>query len=93
MRLRLEDGLEPRTTFRLSAIHAASRVAVALIWLWQGLVPKLLFNSADEQAMMAASHINVGLVPIVGLLEIAIAAFAILTWRKRSFFCSTFSRC
>jgi hypothetical protein len=86
LRLRLEDGLEPRTTFRLSAIHAASRVAVALIWLWQGLVPKLLFNSADEQAMMAASHMNVGLVPIVGLLEIAIAAFAILTWRKRSFF-------
>jgi hypothetical protein len=86
LRLRLEDGLEPRATFRLSAIHATSRVAVALIWLWQGLVPKLLFNHADERAMMAASHLNAGLLPMVALLEIAIAACAILTWRRRSFF-------
>ena len=86
LRLRLEDGLEPRATFRLSAIHATSRVAVALIWLWQGLVPKLLFNHADERAMMAASHLNAGLLPMVALLEIAITACAILTWRRRSFF-------
>jgi hypothetical protein len=86
LRMRLEEGLDPRLRFRLSAIHATSRVAVALIWLWQGLVPKLLFNHADERAMMAASHWNVGLLPIVGLLEITIAACAILTWRRRSFF-------
>jgi DoxX-like family len=86
LRMRLEEGLDPRLTFRLSAIHATSRVAVALIWLWQGLVPKLLFNHADERAMMAASHLNVGLLPIVGLLEITIAACAILTWRRRTFF-------
>jgi hypothetical protein len=86
LRLRLEEGLEPRTAFRLSAIHATSRMAVALIWLWQGLVPKLLFNHADERAMIAASHLNVTLLPFVGLLEIAIAACAILTWRRRSFF-------
>jgi len=86
LRLRLEDGLEPRAAFRFSAIHATSRVAVALIWLWQGLVPKLLFNHADERAMMAASHTNAALLPLVGLLEITIAACAILTWRRRSFF-------
>jgi hypothetical protein len=86
LRMRLEDGLEPRATFRLSAIHATSRVAVALIWLWQGLVPKLLVNHADERAMMAASHLNTTLLPFVGLLEIAIAACAILSWRRRSFF-------
>jgi hypothetical protein len=86
LRLRLEDGLQPRTAFRLSIIHGTSRVAVALIWLWQGLVPKLLFNHADERAMIAASHLDVGLLPLVGLLEIIIAACAILTWRRRSFF-------
>lgn len=84
--MRLEEGLDPKLTFRLSAIHATARVAVALSWLWQGLVPKLLFNHADERAMMAASHLNVGLLPIVGLLEITIAACAILTWRRRTFF-------
>ncbi len=86
LRLRLEEGLEPRTALRLSAIHATARMAVAVIWLWQGLVPKLLFNQADERAMIAASHLNVTLLPFVGLLEIAIAACAILTWRRRSFF-------
>jgi hypothetical protein len=86
LRMRLEQGLDPRVTFRLSAIHATSRLVVALIWLWQGLVPKLLFNHADERAMMAASHMNLALLPIVGLLEIAMAACAILTWRRRSFF-------
>jgi hypothetical protein len=92
LRMRLEQALDPRVTFRFSAIHATSRVVVALIWLWQGLVPKLLFSHADERAMMAASHMNVALLPIVGLLEIAMAACAILTWRRRSFFlCNIFA--
>ena len=61
-------------------------MAIAIIWLWQGLLPKLLFNDADERAMMAASHLSAALVPMVGLIEIAIAACAILSWRRRSFF-------
>jgi DoxX-like family len=86
LRLRIEKRLDPRVAFQLSAIHACSRVAIALIWLWQGLLPKLIFNDAGEQAMMAASHLSTALVPIVGLVEIAIAAGAILSWRRRWFF-------
>jgi hypothetical protein len=36
--------------------------------------------------MMAASHLPLGWVPGVGLVELAIAAITILSWRKRSFF-------
>jgi DoxX-like family len=36
--------------------------------------------------MMAASHLSTGLVPMMGLLEIAIAACAVFSWRRRSFF-------
>jgi hypothetical protein len=86
LRLQIDMGLEPRASFRLSAIHACSRAAIALIWLWQGLVPKLLFNQADERAMIAASHLRTGLVPFLGLIEIAIAIYAILSWQSRSFF-------
>jgi hypothetical protein len=86
LRLQIDRKLEPRTTLRLSAIHACSRAAISIIWLWQGLVPKLLLNHADERAMMAAAHLSMRLVPVMGLIEIAIAAFAILSWRKRSFF-------
>jgi hypothetical protein len=86
LRLRIDEGLEPGASLRLSVIHASARVAIALIWLWQGLVPKLLYNHADERSMMAASHLPAGLVPFVGVAEIAIAAWAILSWRSRSFF-------
>jgi hypothetical protein len=49
-------------------------------------VPKLLLNQADERAMMAASHLPTGLLPVMGLMEIAIAVCAILLWQSRSFF-------
>jgi DoxX-like family len=86
LRLQIDRGLEPKVALRLSAIHAYSRLAIAIIWLWQGLLPKLLFNDADERAMIAASHLSTALVPMMGLIEIAIAACAILSWRRRSFF-------
>ncbi len=86
LRLQIDKGIEPRASFRLSAIHACSRAAIAVIWLWQGLVPKLLFNHVDERTMMAASHLSTGLVPIAGLAEIVIATIAILSWRGRWFF-------
>jgi hypothetical protein len=49
-------------------------------------VPKLLIIQPDERAMMAASHLPTGFVPVMGLIEVAIAASAILSWRSRSFF-------
>lgn len=84
--LYIEQGLDPRVAMQFSAIHACSRLSIALIWLWQGLLPKLVFNNGDERAMMAASHLPTSLVPLVGLVEIAIAVVAITSWRRRSFF-------
>ena len=86
LRLQIDEGLDPRASFRLSAIHACSRLAIAFIWLWHGLVPKLLFNHADERAITAASHLSTGFVPVLGFIEIAIAASALLSWHRRSFF-------
>jgi DoxX-like family len=86
LRLQIDRGLEPRVALRLSAIHACSRLAIAFIWLWQGLLPKLLFNDAGERAMIAASHLSTALVPMMGVIEIAIAACAVFLWRRRSFF-------
>jgi hypothetical protein len=86
LRLEIEKGVDPRTAFRMSAIHACSRLAIAFIWLWQGLVPKLLFSHADERAMMASAHMPVSLIPVIGLVEIGIGACAILSWRSRWFF-------
>lgn len=86
LRLRIENDLDPKIAFRLATIHACSRIAIALIWLWQGLVPKLLFHVSDERALLAASHLPATVVFAVGLVEIAISAYAILSWRRRWFF-------
>ena len=86
LRLRIEKGLDPQAAFRFAAIHACSRIAIALIWLWQGLVPKLLFNNSDERALLAASHLPLNLVLAIGLVEIVISAWAVLSWRSRWFF-------
>src|SRR5258707_2940143 len=34
LRLQIDRGLEPKVALRLSAIHACSRLAIAVIWLW-----------------------------------------------------------
>lgn len=85
LRLQIEKRIDPQSAFRLSAIHAYSRIAIAFIWLWQGLVPKLLLDHADERAMLAASHLPANFVPIVGIVEIAIAVSTMLLWRSRLF--------
>jgi DoxX-like protein len=51
-----------------------------------GLVPKLLFNNSDERTLLAASHLPSTFVLAVGLVEIAISAYTILSWRSRWFF-------
>jgi DoxX-like family len=86
LRLWIENGLDPKAAFRFAAIHACSRIAIALIWLWQGLVPKLLFNNPDELTILVASHLPSKLILAIGLVEIAISAYAILSWRSRWFF-------
>jgi uncharacterized membrane protein YphA (DoxX/SURF4 family) len=70
----------------LSLIHATVRVAIAAIWVWHGLVPKLIYRSFDEQAMLMQAGVPVGLLPWVGGLEIAIGLAFLLAWRWRGAF-------
>ncbi len=53
LRLWAEDGIAPETSLRVSAVHAICRVTLASVWIWHGLVPKLLFRDADEQMMLS----------------------------------------
>jgi DoxX-like family len=86
LRLQIEKHTDSPSALRLSAIHACSRISIAFIWLWQGVVPKLLFDNADERAMLAAAHLPARLVAPMGIAELVIAACSILLWRNRMFF-------
>lgn len=86
LRLWIENDVPPQISMRMSVIHAIARLAIAFVWLWQGLMPKLLFLSVDEKVLLAASGLPVTLLPIIGAVELALAALTVLLWRWRSFF-------
>lgn len=86
LRLWIDRGIPPETSTRMTLIHAFARFGIAFTWLWQGLVPKLMFASVDERAMVAAAGLPLGLVPAFGALELLFAAATLCFWRWRSFF-------
>src|SRR5262245_46386951 len=53
LRLWIERRAEPAESARLALVHWVARIALALAWLYQGIVPKLLQQNADELAMLA----------------------------------------
>ena len=44
-------------TAKLHAIKLISRIALGLVWFYEGLVPKILFLRADEINLVRASHL------------------------------------
>jgi uncharacterized membrane protein YphA (DoxX/SURF4 family) len=86
LRLWAEEGQTPEASAALSLIHATARAAIAAIWIWHGLVPKLMYRSLDEQAMLAQAGLPVSLLPWVGGLEIAIGVLFLWAWYWRGAF-------
>ena len=87
LRLWIEKGVDPAVSLSNSLIYAFARFTLVLIWLYQGLVPKLLFLHSDELAMMGASSLPPALIPLAvrvfGLTEVLFAFFLLLTWNRR----------
>src|SRR5437763_16205878 len=42
---------------RLRTIKIISRIALGLVWFYEGLVPKILFLRADESGLVQRSHL------------------------------------
>lgn len=86
LRLWIEADISPQVSLRLALIHAFARLGIAFIWLWQGLMPKLLFPSHDEVAMMGAAGLPVSSLFFIGIFELGLAAATLALWRRRGFF-------
>jgi DoxX-like protein len=87
LRLWLERRVSPDDAMRHMLVHTVSRVSLALIFAYQGLVPKLFARNVDELVLMRESGVPAGLaglaVTVLGLLELTFAAALILRWRER----------
>ena len=85
LRLWIEDGISPESSRDRAAIYAVSRGTMAFIWLYHGLVPKLLYHDrieldllsriAPHQALRAAAT-------LAGVVEVSFAFLLILLWRR-----------
>jgi hypothetical protein len=93
LRLWLEEDKEPSISFRESLTYGISRIAVAFVWLYHGMVPKLLFAHHDEFDILLASgfpprYVNTA-VMIGGVAEIALGILMLAAWHARSLFSIT----
>jgi len=87
LRLWAERDIPPEISVLRVRIHAACRSALAIIWAYTGLVPKLLVPTSGEFELIQAGGIPKGLVPSVavwaGIAELALAASLVLFWNTR----------
>jgi uncharacterized membrane protein YphA (DoxX/SURF4 family) len=87
LRLWLEAGADPARAARQALAHAVARTAVAFVFAWQGLVPKLLGPHADEVAMLRDAGVPAAwtgrAVAAAGVAELALALWLVLGWRRR----------
>lgn len=93
LRLWAERGQAPELSLALALIYALARLSVASIFVWHGLVPKLLYHHIDEQRMLLQSGVPAALVRTalnaLGTAEVLFGALLLLTWRRRSLFLFT----
>lgn len=87
LRLWVEEGLDPFVARRAALAHAIARVALAFVFAYHGLVPKLLFAHADEIALLADAGVPPGWVAAasrtVGIAEALFAVVLLVLWRRR----------
>lgn len=90
LRLWIERGIDPASSLRASVVHGLARLSLAFIWLYQGLVPKLLFTHHDELTMLLNAGISPGdarpLLRLLGVVEVAFGALMLVAWRSRWLF-------
>src|SRR5258707_139704 len=84
--LGIDREVPPRFSLRMALIHAVARLGIFFIWLWQGLMPKLLFPSVDDRVMMAAIALPPHWLAAIGVIELVLAFATLLLWRWRLFF-------
>lgn len=90
LRLWIERGVDPAAAMRLAAVHAAARVALSFIFLWHGVVPKLLLRHPDEVAMLTDGGLSLAAaqrgVMAAGIAEVLLGLVLLFAWRVRGLF-------
>ncbi len=85
LRLWVEDDIPPEVVRTCTLIYSMARLTMVFVWLWHGLVPKLLFQNAGELIMLRESGLRAAALPFVGIVEVLIGLAGLLLWRWRPY--------
>jgi len=87
LRLWLDKGIEPSVSMQRSVVHAVARLALAFVWLYQGIVPKLLWRASGELELLREAGLSPGWDGIaltgLGLGETVMGLLTLVFWRRR----------
>lgn len=79
-----ENYLAPELDSIISTF-ALSRFSIALIWIYHGLVPKILFRHVSELELVAMGPIFVDAeltIVIAGVVEVSIGLLVLIFWKQ-----------
>jgi DoxX-like family len=86
LRLWIEKGIDPRLSMRMSATHAIARIVLAFVFLFHGLVPKLLSRDPLEERLFEATGVAPELAPslvtVLGVVEVALGIALLMLLRS-----------
>jgi uncharacterized membrane protein YphA (DoxX/SURF4 family) len=83
LRLWAEDGQTPEVSLVLATVQTVARMTIGLVWIWHGLVPKILFHDLNERVMMRQAGLPDSGLAWVGVLEVVfgVVMLAGVRWR------------
>ena len=85
LRLWIETGIPPELTRTSTLIYNFARLTIVFVWIWHGLVPKLLFHTTDELLMLHAAGLRSAFLPWIGGGEVLIGLVGLVFWRWRPY--------
>ena len=82
----LEDAIVPRQSLKNLLTVTLSQFVIAIIWIYQGVVPKLLFQDSGELAILKNTNLFQGyemsIITTIGIVEILFGILLIFKWSK-----------
>ncbi|MGE7634120.1 DoxX-like family protein [Bacillus paramycoides] len=90
LKLWLEKGLHPSMLIRRTMTYWLVCFLFAFVWLYQGIVPKMIFMHSEEVKMLSiligSTENSIFTLKIIGLLEIIFGVIWIFPLQKRKLF-------
>src|SRR5690606_30812489 len=87
LRLWIEKGIDPALSMQRALAHAVARISLATVFMYQGLVPKLIYRHSTELSMLTDAGLGpesaARVLMTIGVFEVALGLAVLAAWRTR----------